>query len=429
MIVYAYRYKIKPTQNQIRQFEQYLSICRSVHNVAHAERKAWIESRKCLVDRCSISSEYIIPADSTFPRYHQQSAALTVAKTKLPHLKLVNAQCLQQVLKRLDKAWSDFFKMPSKGFPRFKNHNRYRSFKFPKPNQICLDASRVKLPSIGWIRIRQSRSYPQGFIPKQLQVVRKASGYYLVIYFESPETVPDANPGKKSIGLDAGITSFVATPTQLIKSPKFLKHKARKLKLLQRRLKHKRLGSNNWLKLQNKIARLYEKVANTRRDWHFKLAYQLTKGVDNIFVEDINFKSWSKGLFCKQSLDSGIGGFINTVLPYVAWKQGKFYLKVDKNGTSQQCSQCHAHTGKKELGQRIHVCTNLACLHTEPRDTCSAKVIQYRGELAVGHIVKQDEPVENACGGDATGVVQLTLFDLVGNQRSKNLPLNPKGQR
>jgi len=419
MITYAYRYKIKPKQNQIRQFEQYLSICRSVYNFAHAERKAWIESRKCLVDRCSIQSEYIIPAEKPFANYNIQAKSLTEAKKKLPHLKLVNAQCLQQVLRRLDRAWTDFFRMPSRGFPRFRNANRYRSFRFPKPNTVCLDAGRVKLPSIGWVKIRQSRSYPKGFIPKQLQVVKKASGYYLVIYFESSEYVPDAVPGNKSIGLDAGIESFVATPTQLIKSPKFLTRSARKLKLLQRRLKHKTKGSNNWKKLQNKIARLHEKVANTRRDWHFKLAYQITQDVDNIFVEDIDFKSWSKGLFCKQSLDSGIGGFINTVLPYVAWKQGKFYLKVDKNGTSQECCKCHAHTGKKELGQRIHVCTNPACLHTESRDTCSAKVIQYRGECAVGHTV-----FKNACGGEATGIVQLSLFDLVGNQRSKNLPLN-----
>lgn len=419
MITFAYRYKIKPTRAAIKQFEQYLSICRSVYNFAHAERKAWIESRKCQVDRCSINTEYIIPADKPFPSYNIQAKALTEAKKNLPHLKLVNAQCLQQVLRRLDKAWADFFRMPSRGFPKFRNANRYRSFKFPKPNTICLDTGRVKLPSIGWIRIRQSRPYPKGFIPKQLQVVRKASGYYLVIYFESSESVPEALPGKRSIGIDAGIESFVATPTELIKSPRFLLKASRKLKLLQRKLKNKTKGSSNWLKLQNKIARLHEKVANTRRDWHFKLAYKITRDVDNIFVEDINFKSWSKGMFCKQSLDSGIGGFINTILPYVAWKQDKFYLKVDKNGTSQECCKCHTHTGKKELGQRIHVCSNPACLHIEPRDTCSAKIIQDRGELAVGHTVK-----EKACGGDATGVVQLTLFDLVGNQRSKNLPLN-----
>ncbi|MGL6342282.1 MAG: RNA-guided endonuclease InsQ/TnpB family protein, partial [Waterburya sp.] len=180
MITYAYRYKIKPTPNQIRQFEQYLSICKSVYNFAHAERKAWLESRKCARDRCSISSEYIIPANQPFPNYNIQAKALTEAKKKLPHLKLVNAQCLQQVLRRLDKAWTDFFRMPSRGFPKFRSANRYRSFIFPKPNTICLDTGRVKLPSIGWIKIRQSRPYPEGFVPKQLQVVRKASGYYLV---------------------------------------------------------------------------------------------------------------------------------------------------------------------------------------------------------------------------------------------------------
>jgi putative transposase len=370
---------------------------------------AWSLSRKCAYDRCSIKSEYIISAEQPFPNYYIQAKALTEAKKKLAHLKLVNAQCLQQVLKRLDKAWTDFFRLPSRGFPKFRNANRYRSFIFPKPNTICLDAGRVNLPSIGWIRIRQSRAYPKGFVPKQLQVVKKASGYYLVIYFESSEVVPDANPGQTSIGLDAGIESFVATPNQLIKSPKFLIHQARKLKLLQRRLKTQTKGSNNWLKLQNQIARLHEKVANTRRDWHFKLAHSIAAQADNIFVEDINFKSWSKGLFCKQSLDSGIGGFINTVLPYVAWKQGKFYLKVDKNGTSQECCKCHAYTGKKELGQRIHNC--LSCGHTESRDTCSAQVIQYRGERAVGHTV-----LKNACRGDATGIVQLTLFDLVGSR-------------
>ncbi len=98
MITFTYRFKIKPTKQQTRQIEQYLNICRGVYNYAHAQRKAWLESRKLNVDRCSIVSEYIIPADTPFPGYNKQAKALTEAKKKLPHLKLVNAQCLQQVL-------------------------------------------------------------------------------------------------------------------------------------------------------------------------------------------------------------------------------------------------------------------------------------------------------------------------------------------
>ena len=330
MITLTYQYKIKPTKEQIKQFERYLDTCRSVYNYAHAERKDWLNSRKSRVDCCSIVSEYIISAEALFPNYNIQAKSLTEAKKKLPNLKQVNAQCLQQVLKRLDKAWSDFFKMPERGFPRFKSENRFRSFVFPQLGKNCLDNGRVKFPSIGWIKIRQSRPYPNGFTPKQFQVIKRASGYYLSISFQSPESVPDCVAGVKSIGIDAGIESFIATPYEKIESPKFLIHTARKLKLLQRRLKKKIKGASNWLKLQGKIARLHEKVAKTRADWLFKLAHYLCDKADNIFVENINFKSWSKGLFCKQSLDSGIGGFINEILPFVCWKRGKYYLKVDK---------------------------------------------------------------------------------------------------
>ncbi len=129
-------------------------------------------------------------------------------------------------LKQLDKAWLDFFKVTDRGFPRFKNKNRFRSFVFPQLGKECLAKNKVKLPSIGWVKIRQSREYPTGFSPKQFRVVRRASGYYLVIVFQSTESVPDTLPGQKSIGIDAGIESFVATPNELIRSPKFLLEKA-----------------------------------------------------------------------------------------------------------------------------------------------------------------------------------------------------------
>ena len=408
MITFTFRYKIKPTKQQVRQFKQYLDICRSVYNYAHAERKAWLESRKSKVDRCSIVSEYIIPADKPFPSYNNLAKALTEAKKKFPHLKLVNAQCLQQVLKRLEKAWVDFFKIPERGFPRFRSKNRFRSFIFPQLGKNCLEKGKVKLPSIGWIRIRQSRVYPIGFTPKQFQIVKKASGYYLMIVFQSSEEVPDAIPGKKSLGIDAGISNFITTSNQeLIKSPKFLRLSLKKLKKLQRRLKNKTKGSNNWLKLQNKIAKFHEKVTNARRDWLFKLAHHLCDQTDNIFIEDINYKSWSRGICRKQSLDSGIGSFMNEILPFVCWKRNKFYLKVDKNYSSQICPNCRLFTGKKTLNQRIHHCQY--CHVKIDRDLASSLVLKQRGQLAVGQPVGQ----QIACLERGAGVLQLTLFDLV----------------
>ena len=123
LITFTYEFKIKPTQRQIQEFENYLDICRSVYNFAHRERVDWLNSRKSPIDRCSLFNEYIIPAHTPFPGYNRQATNLTQAKKSFPRLKEVHSQVLQQVLKRLDKAWSDFFNN-GKGFPRFKSRSR-----------------------------------------------------------------------------------------------------------------------------------------------------------------------------------------------------------------------------------------------------------------------------------------------------------------
>jgi len=138
---------------------------------------------------------------------------------------------------------------------------------------------------------------------------------------------------------------------------------------------------------------------------HFKLAHKLGDQADNIFVEDINFKSRSRGIVRKASLDSGIGQFINEILPFVCWKRGKLYLKVDKDYTSQECPECGHNNGKKQLSERVHKCEN--CGYTCNRDVAAAKVIENRGKTAVGQPVER-KSVRSRSGG----AKQLELFDL-----------------
>ena len=403
VITLTYSFKLKLNKKQEDDIKHILDVAKTVYNYALRERKDWINSRKSSVNSCCVTSEYIIPAAQPYPNYYIQAKNLTEAKKTNPRLKTVNAQVLQQVLRTLDRAFSDM-KEKGHGFPRFKK--RMRSFVFPAMLNNCLGQGRIKLPQLGWLNFRQSRNYPRGFIAKQARIVKKASGYYIMVSFQSDEVCTDAIVGKTSLGLDAGIESFVATSKEeLIKAPTFLRSKLRELKLLQRRLKLKKKGSHNWLKLQTKIARLHEKISNTRRDWHFKLAHHLCDQSDNIFVEEINFNSWSRGIVSKQSNDSGIGQFINEILPYVCWRRHKYYLKVNKDNTSQECSNCGHHTGKKKLSQRTHNCQ--FCGYSKSRDVVSAEVIRNRGLIAVGQPV-----IQNACGDVLTGVHQK-LMDLV----------------
>ena len=147
-----------------------------------------------------------------------------------------------------------------------------------------------------------------------------------------------------------------------------------------------------------------------------------------------------RGIVRKQSLDSGIGQFINEILPFICWKRGKFYLKVNKNGTSQECPNCGTVTGKKKLSERIHKCHH--CGFEENRDTVASLVIKNRGIDMIKGVLpkvktekktKEKTPkkakvkkekinksaagqsvLKNACGdGLAGSIIQLNLFDIL----------------
>lgn len=408
MLTLTYEYKANPTNKQIKLIECTLDVCRQVWNFALRERKDWLNSRKSPVNACSITSEYIIPADAPYPNYNNQAKSLTIAKKQYPELKTVNAQVLQQVLRKLETAFIDM-KRKGMGFPRFKNRYRMRSYVYPQLGEgQIFRGNQMKLPQIGWVEYVKSREIPDGFVVKQVRVVRKASGYFLMFTLECNVDVPNPVPSGNPRGIDLGLDKFAATSDgELIERPKFLQTLHRKLKLLQRRLKKKQQGSNNRHKLNRKIARLHQRISDTRKDWHFKLAHKLCDDAGMIFVEDIDFRVWARGMFCKHTLDAGFGQFVS-ILQWVCWKRGVYFAKVDKDYTSQVCPQCDTHTGKKELGDRIHSCPE--CGYTTHRDVAAAQVIRNRGVNALGCSVEQI-----ACGDGLTG----TGDSLVKSPRSR----------
>ncbi len=411
MLTLTYEYKLEPNRQQIDMIEHTLSVCRSVWNFALRERKDWHNSRKSPVNSCSIQQEYIIPADEPYPNYYKQAKALTEAKKTDEHLKSVNAQVLQQVLRTLDRAFADL-KAKGLGFPRFKNRYRLRSYVYPQlRGKELVKENQIKLPQLGWVRFRKSRDIPEGFVPKQARVVRKASGYFIMLSLQLDVDVPQPFPHGHPRGLDLGFDKFVATSDGLeVKRPRFLKSLQRKLRLLQRRLKNKQKGSNNRHKLNRKIARLHQRISDTRKDWHFKLAHRLCDGAGMIFVEDINFRSWQRGMLSKHSADAGFGQFVN-ILQWVCWKRDVYFAKVDKDGTSQECSRCGVNTGKKTLDVRVHHCPE--CGYISSRDVVSAEVIRNRGlsDLGQGLDTKQ-----NALGDGLTGTEE-TLSSQVSEKK------------
>ncbi|BAU14116.1 putative transposaseS891/IS1136/IS1341 family protein [Leptolyngbya sp. NIES-3755] len=408
MLSLTYEYKAMPTNEQIQLIEHTLTVCRKVWNFALRERKDWLNARKCPINACSIVSEYITPADMPYPNWAKQCKTLTVAKAQFPELKTVNAQVLQQVLRKLETAFVDM-QRKGMGFPRFKNKYRLRSFVYPQLGKSqFLKGNQIKLPQLGWMEYVKSRVLPDGFTVKQVRVVRKASGYFLMFTLGCDVNVPDPVPAGHPRGIDLGLDQFAVTSDgELIARPRFLDSLHRKLKLLQRRLRNKQKGSNNRHKLNRKIARLHQRIADTRKDWQFKLAHKLCDDAGMLFVEDIDFRTWAKGMLGKHTLDAGFGQFVS-ILQWVCWKRGVYFGKVNKDYTSQVCPQCDMHTGKKDLNDRLHVCHN--CGYTTHRDVAAAQVIRNRGISGLGRSLE-----ENACGDGLTG----TGNSLVKSQRSR----------
>ncbi|MGK7915548.1 MAG: RNA-guided endonuclease InsQ/TnpB family protein [Prochloraceae cyanobacterium] len=391
MLNLTYTYKLKPTKKQIEIIEHNLAVCKSVWNHALYQRKLWYNSRKCDINKCSLISEYVVKPFE-YPNYHTQSAELTQAKKTNAYLKSGNAQAMQQTLRKLDRAFNDM-KSKGMGFPRYKK--KIKSFNLLS-KKFEVNGNYLKMPLLKNIKLRKSRDIPDGFEIKQVQIIKKASGYYASLMIELDVDLPSPIPHGHPVGIDVGISSMLSTSDGLIiPRPKFLNKALRKIELLQRKLKKKRLGSNKWNKLQKRIALLHEAVANKRKEYHFRLAYQLREGVGMIFIEDINFKSWSRSLFCKQSLDMGLGQFFE-VLQYVCSKTDTFFAKVDKDFTSQICPNCGTHTGKKELNVRLHFCPE--CGYKQDRDIAAAEIVRDRGLTAVGAPV-----VKLPCNGGLSG--------------------------
>ncbi|MBC8122628.1 MAG: transposase [Gemmatimonadaceae bacterium] len=382
----SFEYKLEPTAEQSNTLTEWLETARRVWNYALAERKDWLNSRKSPVNACSMGSEFIIPADAPWPTYARQCKALTHAKQTNPWLKTVNAQALQQVLQQLEKA---FISMRERGlgFPRFKKSGRFRSICFPQFSSSPVRGEALRLPTIGYIKMRLSRPIPDGFQVKQVRVLKRASGWYAVLAMHSDVELPEVHPHGEAIGIDLGLTQFAAVSDgEVMARPRFFVDAQRKLKLLQQRVARKARGSSNRRKAQHKVALLHEQIANSRRDFHRKVAHHLCDKARVVFAEDLGCKALAASMLAKHTLDAGWGGFLST-LEWVCRKRGVYFRRVDARGASQTCPECASHTGKKELSQRMHECPE--CGYTTDRDVAAAQVVRNRGLAAVGQTVKK----------------------------------------
>jgi putative transposase len=398
MLTLTHRYRIYPDTTQEQQLIEWMELCRGAYNYALREIKDWCDSRKCLVDRCSLEKEYILPAEVKFPGEIQQLNNLPRAKKEFPRLGEVPSQVRPHAIKQLHKGW-EYFQKRGFGFPRFKKYGQFKSLLFPQFKENPVTNLHIKLPKIGAIPINLHRPIPSGFVVKQVRILRKAYYWYASISLQCDVSVPDPTPHGHPIGVDIGLEKFLATSDGvLVKPPKFFKKLQSELKLLQRRLSRKQKRSKNYEKQRLKVARLHHQIDNTRKDFHYKQAHMLCDAGDMVFMEDLDYRVSAKGMFGKHMLDAAFGQF-RTIVKYVCWKRGKFFSEVDARGTSQQCPECGGEV-KKDLSVRIHDCPH--CGYKTDRDVAAGQNIRNRGIKLINTVGQTG--MKTACADSLPGI-------------------------
>ncbi len=318
-------------------------------------------------------------AGEKFPTEVNQLNALPDAKKDFPRLGEVPSQVLQQAIKQLHRSWEGFQKL-GHGFPRFKKFGQFKSLLFPQFKQSPVVGNNLLLPKLGLVKINLHRAIPDGFVVKQVRILKKADRWYASIALQCDVNVPEPTPHGHPIGVDIGLEKFLATSDGvLVKPPKFFKSLQSRLKVLQRRLSRKQKRSSNYEKARIKVALLHHQIDNTRKDFHFKQAHALCDAGDMVFMEDLDYTVMAKGMFGKHMLDGGFGAF-RTIVKYVCWKRDKFFGVVNARGTSQECPECGTAV-KKDLSVRVHSCPS--CNFATDRDVAAGLVIRNRGIASI----------------------------------------------
>ncbi|AOX02813.1 transposase [Moorena producens PAL-8-15-08-1] len=389
----AYQYRLRLTKAQESEIEKWLDLLRCQYNYLLADRFNWYEQNRCSINSCPLICH--LPSLRANPDYFSQKKTLPQLKKDRPWYKVVQSQVLQDCVKRVDLAFKRFLKGDSNGKrsgkPRFKGKNRYRSFTFPSLSKTPINGNTLTLPKFGKVRMIYHRPIPEGFKIKTATITRKADGYYVTLSIQD-DTVPDVIPVdsvKNPIGIDMGLKSFlVKSEGSEVPIPQYYRKAQERLKKIQKAVSRSKKGSNNRKKVVNQLGKAHKKVADTRKDFHFKTTKSLLDDYDLVAHEKLNIKGLARTRMAKSVLDAGWGQFLSilsTKAVRVAWptalNAGLVTVAVNPRNTSQNCSNCGTKVPKK-LKDRIHSCPS--CGYTEDRDVNAAKNIL---KLAVGHPV------------------------------------------
>ena len=360
----AIKYRLYPTKEQAEYFLKCFGCCRFVYNQALNWRIMAYN------------------ADRTHLNYNDTAYGLTALKRIYPWLKEADSIALQQSLRHLDTAFSNFFKVKGSGYPKYKSrkHNR-RSYTTINQNGTVaiIEGKGIKLPKAGIVKSHIHHIPEPGWNIKSTTISMDSDGkFYASVLYEYESNVIPAAIIDNAIGLDYKSNGlYMDSNGNSHTGHKYYRAGQAKLAKAQRRLKNKSIGSSNYKKQQLKIFKIHRHISNQRLDDLHKTSTEIANRYDVVCVESLNMRAMSNKGFGngKATMDNGYGMFLN-MLQYKLNDRGKYFVKVDKwYPSTQTCCNCGC-THKLGLNERIFNC---GCGLTIDRDLNAAINIRNEG--------------------------------------------------
>ena len=345
----AYKYRLYPNKQQIEQIQKTFGCCRFVYNQTLAYRKELYETKKESISR--------IDCNNWKNKF---------LKVQYEWLKEIDKFALDNAVINMDSAYQKFFKEHN-GYPKFKSkRNNKKSYKTNYTNkniEVSFEKNKIKLPKLKWVKTKVHREFT-GKI-KSATISQVPSGKYFVSILVETEHIP-MKENDNSVGIDLGIKDLLITSDgEKFDNIRTTKKYEDKLAKEQRKLSHKVKGSKNWNKQRIKIARIHEKIHNTRIDNLHKISHQLISENQVIVSEDLAVSNMMKNHNLAKFV-SDCGWYeLTRQLTYKAEWSGRTYIKIGRYvPSSQTCNVCgFVNKDTKSLSVREWICPVCGTVH------------------------------------------------------------------
>jgi len=333
----AYKYRLYPNREQREYFAKCFGCSRFIYN-------------KMLSDKINYYKETGEMLKNTPSQYKKEYEWLR----EVDSLALANAQL------NLDKAYRNFFRDKSVGFPKFKSR-KINKFSYTTNNQkgtVSIENGYIKLPKLkSRVKIVQHREF-DGTI-KSCTVSQTPSGKYFVSVLVETE-IKELSKTENKVGIDLGLKEFaICSNGYRYANPKHLRKSEKRLKKLQKDLSRKARGSQNRAKARVKVAKLHEKIANQRKDFLHKISSQIISENQAIVIEDLRVSNMLKNHKLAKAISEVSWAEFRTMLEYKAEWYGREIIVAPSNyASSQLCSGCGNKSSQtKDLSLRTYVCS------------------------------------------------------------------------